>query len=105
MNIGKMDTLLTIESFNEYPASAGTPIKAWSTFCQLWGHVSHKSGGERSESDQKVGFETVEVTCHKYYGITQSMRVYMLEDYYRILDVDYSDRQKVKLVLTKRDNQ
>src|SRR3989304_3443208 len=97
MSLGIFDTRLNIEQSTISKNAIGEQVKSWSTFTTLWGKANYKSGGEGAESEQKVGSAVIEFITHNYAGITQEMRGFLGGEYWDILRVDYTDRQKMMI--------
>lgn len=106
MNVGGFDTIVQIQSATHTRNSIGEMIPTWSSFIpQIICRQVYKSGGEGAESNQQIGSSTIELITHRVDGIEQSMRAVISDIIYDILEVDYTSRSKMRLIIRKKDNQ
>jgi len=101
MDIGSLDTRITIEARGPGFDAGNQPLKAaWAPVRQLWASVRHKSGTETIKSDAPASVVQASIRIHWRTDITAAMRVRIDTTVYQIQAVlpDYTSRAYVDLV-------
>jgi SPP1 family predicted phage head-tail adaptor len=104
MYIGKMDRTIVIGTYTTSRNSSGEEVRSYTYTSKLWCAVSHTSGSESFEADQKVGTEVQEFTL-RYRAVAQNATITYNSIVYDILSVEEIDRKRfIKITAKKRNN-
>ena len=92
--IGKMDRLITIETFTEAQDNFGEPIKTWTTLATVWAEVVPTRGTERFVAAQTHAERTTTFRIRYRDDVTEEMRIVWESAEYDISGIVELKRQR-----------
>jgi len=104
MNIGRLDTVVTVQNFTTARDSYGQAIQTWADWKTPWCTVTFESGNEREEQERRTATTVVKFTFRSYdiEGITPDYRIQYNGDNYNILDILDFGRKNYTTVKTEK---
>ena len=75
MNIGELNTLISIESFAATKDAYQQSVETWTEFASVWASVTFASGGEKFEADLPTNTKRVSFLIRPLTGLKSDMRI------------------------------
>ena len=102
--IGRLNTLVVLESYTETVNTYGERVEAWTTLATVWANADHKlqATDEVPESGQETIRQRVDFTIRNRNDITERARVNAGNKYYDIISMMTSDDNQYLTLHTKR---
>ena len=107
MPIGKMDTLILLESATESKSAVtGQVVLTWMITETLWAEVIEKSSGESEKLSQITSTDEKIFRVRYVSGVTAKMRVHVpeLNRYYDITGITHEGRKHFLLIHARTHN-
>ena len=106
MNIGKLDTPVTIRNFTTSRDEFGGVIETWNDWKTVWGSVSYadRAAGEAFEQGRTTSITIVRFTfrTQDVTGLKEDYRIICNSEYYNILDILNFGRKNYTTVKTEK---
>jgi SPP1 family predicted phage head-tail adaptor len=102
--IGKLNTLVILETYTETTNTFGERVESWTTLATVWANVDAKLSAtdEVAESGQETVRQRVDFTIRNRSGITERARVNAGNKYYDIESMFESNDNQYLTLQTRR---
>jgi len=108
MHIGRLDTLITLQSPSEVKSTTtGEVTLTWSDYMNVWARIDDQEGDEKTENNELVYVQKVNFLVRFDADINNRMRIILNNQIYEILSlqqVNINRKNALKLITVKRDN-